>query len=250
MGVHIPNLDFLLRFRGRKLGDTVMLGRQGFHIPLEPERVEYRAAKAVLEQYDPGAKLETLVGSDGYCEPLFKFLGSTAVSSIDASPFEGADIIHDLNDPVPSSLHDKFDCIFDGGTIEHIYDVPMVFRNVDAMLRVGGLFLTSMAANNFLGHGFYQFSPELLWRVFSQTNGYYIEMMQLVDESNEPQPKPVEDPKIAGRRDEIRGTKGCTLLLMAARKLWQKADRNSVQQSDYQSAWQGSQVAATAGQPG
>jgi hypothetical protein len=29
-------------------------------------------------------------------------------------------------------------------------------------------------ANNQMGHGFYQFSPELFFRVFSQENGYLL----------------------------------------------------------------------------
>ncbi len=85
---------------------------------------------------------------------------------------------------------------------------------MSALLKVGGLFLTSNGDNNFLGHGFYQFSPELLWRAFSLKEGYSVELMQLVDESDVPVARSVEDPSVAGRRLEIRGTAGCTLLLM------------------------------------
>jgi hypothetical protein len=236
MGVHIPNLDFLLKFRGRALGDTLLLGRQGFHIPLAEGHPQRLAGQRLLSRYDPAARLEQLTDESGYCEPLFRYLGATSVRSMDASAYEGADLVHDLNVPVPPELHDRFDCIFDGGTTEHIFDIPAVFRNVGAMLRMGGLFLMSNGANNFLGHGFYQFSPELLWRAFSLANGFQVELMQLVDESDAPQPMHVADPGVTGRREEIRTTNGCTLLLMAARKV-RLTTAAPVQQSDYQAAW-------------
>jgi hypothetical protein len=239
VGVHIPNLDFLLKFRGRHLGDTLLLGRQGFHIPLDEEHEDAKAARRLLARYDPDVSLSDIAGTTGFSETLFSYLGSTTIQSMDASPYEGAEIIHDLNTPVPVDLHNRFDCIFDGGTIEHIYDVPLVFRNVRAMLRVGGIFLSSNGANNFLGHGFYQFSPELFWRAFSLSSGFQVELMQLVDESRDPKPKTVEDPEVLGRRDEIRGTQGCTLLVVAARKLRLTGEHGQIQQSDYSSAWQG-----------
>jgi hypothetical protein len=232
MGVHIPVLDFLLKFRARALGDMLILGRQGWHIPLKHNHPEYIAADALLKRYDPGATLESL-HEGGYADPLFRYLGATSVTAMDASPYEGAQIIHDLNEPVPPDMRNRFDCIFDGGTIEHVYDVPATFRNVAAMLKVGGLFLLCDGANNFLGHGLYQFSPELLWRAFSREAGFRIELMQLVDESSAPEPKDCKD--MEGRRQEIRHTAGSTLLLMAARKIRDATAK--VYQGDYVAAW-------------
>jgi hypothetical protein len=46
---------------------------------------------------------------------------------------------------------------------------PWCFRNVKAMLKPGGLFLLASPANNWLGHGLYQFNPDLLGQsVFSR----------------------------------------------------------------------------------
>ena len=43
------------------------------------------------------------------------------------------------------------------------------------MIAVGGHFISLAPANNYLGHGFYQFSPELFFRVLSPANGFQIE---------------------------------------------------------------------------
>jgi SAM-dependent methyltransferase len=235
MGVHIPNLAFLLKFKGRALGATLLLGRQGLHISEDPAAEEYQRANELLRRYDPVVPIDD-IRDKGFTERLFAYLGSHSVCSMDLSDYEGAEILHDLNHPVGTELHDKFDCIFDGGTLEHIFDIAQAFRNIAAMLKVGGLFLSSNGANNFLGHGFYQFSPELMWGALSLEKGFQIELMQLVDESFTPKPTLVVDPAVLGRRDEVRMTQGCTLLQVAARKM-RDVSGAGVQQADYLRAW-------------
>ena len=40
------------------------------------------------------------------------------------------------------------------------------------MLTVGGSIFVNTPANNMMGHGFYQFSPELMYRIFAEANGF------------------------------------------------------------------------------
>jgi hypothetical protein len=131
-----------------------------------------------------------------------------------------------------------FDCVFDGGTIEHIFNVPVALDNAIRMLAVGGLFLSVNGANNFLGHGLYQFSPELMWRVFDRQFGFEVEAMYLVPTLGLPAPRAVADPAVLGHRDEIRETAGSTYLMVAARKLEAVLRRVWPQQSDYVTTWQ------------
>ncbi|ESW98114.1 hypothetical protein X768_32060 [Mesorhizobium sp. LSJC265A00] len=233
MGVDIYVMDFLLKFRGRSLGETLWLGRQGYHIH------DSTLGNSVLRSYDRRVSIENIKGETGYCEELFKYLGSKAIRSLDYSDFEGADITHDLNDPIPDELANQFDCIFDGGTIEHVFDTRMAFSNVKRMLRVGGIFLMVDGANNFLGHGLYQFSPDLLWRTFSRENGFEIELMQLVDDVGKPNPRDVPDPAVLGQRSNMTMSTARTYVLMAARKTFEISDgEQKVYQSDYLAAWQ------------
>ena len=165
-------------------------------------------------------------------------LGSRTIKSLDFSDFEGAEIIHDLNVPIPDELIDRFDCIFDGGTIEHVFDIRTAISNVKRMLKIGGIFLMVDGANNFLGHGLYQFSPELLWRTFSRENGYEIELMQLVDDVGKPSPRDVPDPAVRGQRSNMTMSAARTYVLMAARKTCEIPDEEQrIYQSDYVAAW-------------
>ena len=51
---------------------------------------------------------------------FFSLLGVHEIYSIDVTDYEGADLVHDLNNPVDPSLHEKFDFIIDGGTFDHL----------------------------------------------------------------------------------------------------------------------------------
>ena len=86
-------------------------------------------------------------------------LGLRSLRALDFSDYEGADLIHDLNRPIPDSLRDRFDLIIDAGTTEHVFDVRQALTNYADMLRVGGRIFHSSPANNRLHHGFYQLSP-------------------------------------------------------------------------------------------
>ena len=102
----------------------------------------------MLEQVGHDLKIEIIVDSDGFCNSLFDFLGFETTDYMDVSEYEGANVIHDLNTHVPANLHGKYDLVIDGGTIEHIFNVPSAFENVNKMLHVGGYFLAFNPCNN------------------------------------------------------------------------------------------------------
>lgn len=239
MGVDLSVFEFLINLAGEDLGDTLCLGRQGFHIPRDG--AQWERAQQLLSLRSTGTALSDLVGRDGFSEPLFKFLGARGVRSLDISAYEGADIVHDLNEPISPDLHERFDCIFDGGTLEHVYDLPTAVFSVQAMLRSGGLFVGVNPANNYLGHGFYQFSPELFWRIWSPENGFVIERMQLAPVDGIAQSVELTDP--AGIRQEIARTDYPTYIMVAARRIQKRnTGKASAYQSDYVVAWRAGNV--------
>lgn len=103
-------------------------------------------------------------------ESYFSGLGFDATHAMDVSDFEGADIIHDLNLPVPSSLHETFGLIYDGGTLEHVFDVRQGLFNVLNMTSAGGIIVHCNPCNNAVNHGFFQFSPTLFTSFYIKNN--------------------------------------------------------------------------------
>ena len=118
---------------------------------------------------DGGSKRRAVV------ETLFQSLGASSVDSMDNSDFEGARLVHDLNQPIPADWKGRYDAVIDGGTLEHVFNFPVALRNVMEMVQPGGRLFIHNCANNLCGHGFYQFSPELFFRVLSPANGFQMQ---------------------------------------------------------------------------
>jgi hypothetical protein len=148
------------------------------------------------------AEEEKDILKDDFAEGLFHRLGARTVHSMDASPYEGAGIIHDLNTPIPSSLTRQYTCVIDFGTLEHVFNFPIALKNATDMLSEGGCFLSSTVANNFMGHGFYQFSPELFLR-YLPANGFINVEVFLVPFRDFPYLFKVNDPSAFGGRVEL-----------------------------------------------
>jgi SAM-dependent methyltransferase len=202
-------------------------------------------------------------GPPWFIDPYLEALGARELHALDVSGYEGADVIHDLNEPVPDELDERFDVVFDGGSLEHVFDVPTALRSYMRMVRRGGRLILLTMANGHCGHGFYQFSPELFFRVLSEPNGYAVERLELVDEDptfTRPVAGvsfPVErgrrryavaDPQAVGERVLLRSRTGIGLLVQARRDEALAPLREPVQQSDYRPLW--SALEAPAGDAG
>ena len=133
---------------------------------------EFGSWPATLDDYQWG----------DYADGFFRdFLGVARLTVVDASAYEGADVIHDMNIGVPSEFFNQFDAVIDCGSLEHIFNVPVALTNLAKMLNVGGTIFITTPANNLMGHGFYQFSPELMFRVFAEENGFSLHGLRLCE---------------------------------------------------------------------
>jgi SAM-dependent methyltransferase len=170
-----------------------------------------------------------------YADPLFLALGAQKVVAMDFSAYEGAGLVHDLNEPVPLAWHQQYDLIFDGGTLEHIFSFPTAIRNCMQLLKPGGRFVSVASANNWCGHGFYQFSPELFYRIFTPANGFSIVEMYMAEVTG--RVYAVKDPAVAKSRVELCNATPIYLLVHARREAACDVLVQPPQQSDYQVAW-------------
>ena len=130
-----------------------------------------------------------------YADDVFESLGFQRIDSIDASTYEGATIIHDMNIPVPESLHCCYDLVWDGGTLEHIFNFPTALMSAMQMVKVGGHLIFVTPSNNQCGHGFYQFSPELFFRVLTPENGFELIRIYVTGKGG---PYHISDPALVG----------------------------------------------------
>lgn len=230
MGFNIKTSELLLY--AKKLGvsfeQPITIGRQRLH----GSRFLF---KKLFKKYNiPANLLNELLKSDRYCEIFLDFLGAKKTDSIDASEYEKATIIHDMNQSISDAYAGKYSVVIDGGSLEHVFNFPVAIKNCMEMVRVGGHFIGIVPTNNFLGHGFYQFSPELFYRVFSKDNGFEIKTMILYfDDFNSPLYE-VVDPFLVKTRVKLKNSKETYLFILAQKITSAVPFRSTPQQSDYE----------------
>lgn len=247
MGLDQNGIRFL--FHARELGvsfeRTATLGRQSLD-------VSHPLLAWILRDYgEPSswaAAGRLLSEAEGYAEGLFTLLGCRELVTFDASPYERAQVVHDFNTPVPPQFLDRFTAVLDGGSLEHIFDVPTALGNLMRMPDRSGHYLAISPVNNFAGHGFYQFSPEFFFRVLSPENGYSMRRLFLFEEGWLKSWKEVADPASLGRRTSFINSTPTYLAALAERTELTVPFEHPPQQSDYQEQWRAD--TATAGGKG
>jgi SAM-dependent methyltransferase len=253
MGINASSAEFLLHSRssGISFRNMVTLGRQNLS-------VDDRKMKRLLNQYgiadlNDVSDIDNAFGHDlpHPADSFFKALGAARIDSIDADAYQASSIVHDMNLPIPAKLHKQYDCVVDGGTLEHIFAFPTAIRNCMEMVKVGGHLILMTPANNFFGHGFYQFSPELFFRILSPENGFCLERMFAVETENvsykakgkicyyerSSRPYNVLDPAVTGKRGLLQNDKMVLLYIQAKRQTDVPFFAKAPQQSDYVSQW-------------
>lgn len=132
---------------------------------------ELRPVPEVTLSHDPRLARQGCLSDEAF----FRQLGFDRVSACDVSDWEGADVLVDLNRPIPAELEGRFDAIVDPGTILQIFDLPRVLENLHRFLAPGGRIVhAAVPSNNHIDLGFYMVSPTL-FADFYEANRYRLE---------------------------------------------------------------------------
>ena len=146
----------IIQWEGVKNKTLCMLGKQAilvdlyelkrmldiFHIPYCKEKFNEMSKAGMVDSY-----------------LFFKMIGFKEVHALDYSPYEGADLIFDLNTEISEEIQYKFDFVIDGGVTEHVYNTAKAMENMSKLLRVGGIIIHILPSTGLVNHGFYSFSP-------------------------------------------------------------------------------------------
>ncbi len=239
MGIDLHNLGLLAHAQdlGASFTRTVGIGRQAVFVD-PPELAHHRALRALP------ALVEAPVpaGAPRYFEPMLsQWFGAATVDSVDASPYEQASIVHDMNLPWPAGMPGlgSYDAVLDFGCLEHVFSFPVAWRNCVDLCAVGGHLLHALPANNLVGHGFYQFSPELFFNLYRAENGFELRGLWMALKADPRHWWKVADPRQRHRRVTLRNAHE-TYMMVIARKLRECGPLPAPQQSDYaEGEWRG-----------
>lgn len=215
-------LEYALRANG-PLKSTLTIGRQGLDV-----------SGRELRGYLGMTKLQELPVSRYVDDLLVKEFGASSVASLDASGYEGASYVWDLNLDLKADFP-QFDTVIDAGTLEHVFDVRTSFGNIARACKIGGQILHILPANNFVGHGFYQFSPEFFFSLYSEARGFADTEVYLADLARINAWWKVMPPTGTARSTAMSSHE--TYTLVRTRKIAESAESRPVQQSDYVSSW-------------
>lgn len=232
MGMEYDITDLLIKLRsqGVSFESVLTLGHQDYVATV-------KGTRALFAKYGvPCTWVPPNPYPKNFADGLFAALGAKRIESLDITPAEHATIIHDLNNPVPETLHNQFDIVLDAGTLEHVFNIPQGLYNCMRMVRIGGKFIVETPANNFMGHGFYQFSPELFFSLLSSQNGFRVDSLMVVESSPRHRMLEAVPPDEARQRFETT-TFWRTTLICVATKL-ADVPFSTPQQSDYANASQ------------
>lgn len=238
MGIDIQFARSLIEDQPHVAGksEAVMLGRQRWNV-----RKRYNGyLRRALTAAGIGRDIDAMSDDTGFAEPFFEFIGYPAMQSMDMSNYEGCNLVHDLNESPTDDLRGRFDVIIDGGTIEHVFNTPQALDTVFHMLRNDGVFISINGMTGWAGHGFYQFSPELVWRYWHEARGCEVIRCLALPENPEFQTRDVTDTGKTGRRYRGRDMPGRWYLYYVIRKTpdANPAERiTNTQQSDYAVKW-------------
>lgn len=242
MGIEYYTTRFLFQARraGLNFGRVLTIGRQDLVMnarDLERLAREFQFDPADLTKIEPASRLN-------YVDPLLtQLLKAAEVESIDASDYEQATHVHDLNQPLPAGLRERYDTVIEAGSLEHIFNLPVALKNLMEAVKVGGTLFIQTPANNYFGHGFYQFSPELFFRTLNAENGFELKRVEVFEHCYpgkfyRTQPHAVTDAAKINRRVLLVNNRP-TLLLAEARRVSDKPIfANTPQQSFYTGRWE------------
>jgi hypothetical protein len=171
----------LLLHRDRRFrGSVCVLGNQEIWADYDRLRtcftevgVPYRTPKEIRphssRMFKEDPILDRLAERFVHASVFFDMMGMDEYVDVDKFATDRPVLQLDLNLPVSDALHERFDLMIDGGTVEHIFDVRAVMQNVCSMTRIGG-HVVHMATFQ-PDHGFYAFSPTLFYE-FYLANGF------------------------------------------------------------------------------
>lgn len=135
-------------------GDVLLLGRQTMLFSpqdavamirgqgIEPAPIPLDGS--IIDRQTLAAQGHSYIRDDAF----FRLLGVDKIRALDHTDYEGAEVIHDLNVPVPDRLEGIADFILDGSTLDNVWDAATTLRNVARFLRTGGRLLSINMGSN------------------------------------------------------------------------------------------------------
>lgn len=178
MAINKLQIRFIIQEHLRKSlkgSKVVTWGRQSVQTTFEEA-----VALCIEEGYNPSKELlnkilvkqDTITRGAGEIDDntLFALFEVASLDSIDRSDYENATILHDLNQPIPEELKEKFDYLIDGGVLDHLINIGTAMENMGSMLKLGGRIFGWDVSTNCTVGSYCVFTPAFFFDWFAINN--------------------------------------------------------------------------------
>jgi hypothetical protein len=98
---------------------------------------------------------------------------------LDIAENRGGEIIADLNYPFPAELSNRYTVVFDGGTLEHCFNIGQAFFNAARLVSVGG-YVVHANPFSMSNHGFYNLNPTAYHDFYCTENGFSVKSLNII----------------------------------------------------------------------
>lgn len=167
MGITAPLAEMIIfehkwrRISGRVLSlgrQTILFGPDTLSNILNKYGFEMRDIDINFDNSTVQAKIDR---AESYItdDTFWRSLGVEQFDVMDISNYEGANIIHDLCQPIPSDFEERYDFIFNGSVLDNLFDPAAAMRNMTRMLKTDGRLATAEMASN-LAFEYLIYSPD------------------------------------------------------------------------------------------
>ena len=156
MGIMAPIARMIVREHLREAitGEVLLVGRQT--VPLTPaEAIEPLASEGVEALHtSPEIDEDTrsALGHEWITEKsFFSMFTDSDIVTLDVDGYENADIVHDLQYPLPPSWRERFDFVWNGSCLDNIWNASAaLIHSCDLLKKPGGrIFAMEMANQHF-----------------------------------------------------------------------------------------------------
>ena len=161
MGIMAPIVRLLLREHLRRnfTGRGLLIGRQT--IPISPdeaiaiikeEGISLRANVNAIDKSTRSARDRGYIDDGAF----FSLFSDMDVTSLDVTDYEGAEIVHNMHEPIPNELENSFDFIWNGSCLDNMFDPSTAMQNTARMLKPNGrVFCMEMTSPHFDAYTMY-----------------------------------------------------------------------------------------------
>ena len=151
-------------------GDILLIGRQTVLLTVDAaQALMAREGIAVRDEFLAEIDRSTVGAEQSQYitdRAFFSMFSDAKVMALDVSDYEGAEIVHDLNVPLPATYENVADFVFNGSCLDNLFDPATAMKSLSKMLRPNGR-IVHIEHGTPINGAYLRYSPEWFFSFYA-----------------------------------------------------------------------------------